>query len=68
MENLENYILEQVANGHLDCKLADDILEKMELSHESKPECAIIGMACRLPDAEDYRAFHKNLDEKKRFN
>lgn len=62
MEIIKNYILEQVSKNLLTQEDALAMLQEMK-NEESKKDTqiAVIGMACNLPEAENYDEFWDNL-------
>ena len=65
MENIKKYIFSQIAEHKLDIKTARELLAEMEEGKKGGTDgkIAIIGMACRFPEADDIDQFWKNLVE-----
>lgn len=66
MKNLQDYILEQVSQKKLTAIEAMQLLNELKNSNPSQSkEYAVIGIACRFPQAETPNQFWKNLINKK---
>ncbi len=61
MSNLKKYILEQVGSKKLSQDDAFKMLKELQESNYAKDEIAIVGMACKLPEAENPQEFWNNL-------
>ena len=62
METIKNYILEQVSKNKLDQQDALVMLQEMKNENgQFDEQIAVIGMACNLPEAENYEEFWSNL-------
>lgn len=60
MEQLKNYIYEQVAKKNLSSKDAVKLLKEMQEHESAAKEIAIIGISCRFPKANDADAYWQN--------
>ncbi|MEC0172763.1 condensation domain-containing protein, partial [Paenibacillus graminis] len=61
-KKLAEYILKQVQGRNLDKDTAIQFLKELQ-SKDREQDVAIIGMNCRLPDAEDLESFWANLED-----
>ena len=62
METIKRYILSQVEQKKLSQGEAYAMLKEMAAaSSRKKQEIAVIGMACILPEADNYHEFWENL-------
>ncbi len=64
MEGFKKYILEQVSKKELPLDRAMELLQELEEacnSNNSDNRIAVIGMACKLSEAENYEEFWENL-------
>lgn len=61
MNSVKEYILEQVSKKELNPESALSYLQELEKINDSDNRIAVVGMACNLPEATNYREFWENL-------
>lgn len=61
MNGIKEYILEQVSKKELNTESALLYLQELEKTRDNDNRIAVIGMACSLPEATNYKEFWNNL-------